>query len=1087
MDPRRAMATGVNVEHVSRQELYDVMTAASSQDPSQMQASSKRLKQMLDMFGTYDALHEIATQRSFPLAIRQQALIQFKNAALGHWKSRKVLNDEHRVRIRNGCLTLLDEEDEAITHLNQIIVAKIARQDFPSNWGNLVNDLLAVIDTHLQKRYIAMSDDPRDLLTLRRSFKLLNGILKEFASIKMLNGVKTMANLVNSIYPILYRYYSQLAPTISPSTVAPQTIQSPRIHGDMLLSHLAYKCLFKMTVWLWNRIDKVSKEEQTVNQTRVRELFQVSTVQLKSLTTLRTDLIVGLIQANANTDPQVQRFIDIFTRHIRVFGKFFRRLQQLSAARFVTLPMCSDLILFYWSQVVKATGDAPNLVTDSNQAVYPVRYLVQGMVLFRESLAQWTPTRRDGTSNENALSEEFIRNAVELLVTRFMPLNPTDLENWVADPEEWVNVEDKENDLWEYEIRPCSERVLITIANQYPQYVIPLLESTFKQVAAQPPVPNQGVDLQVILQKEALYCALGRCAGRMKDVIPFNEWLECTLALEVQSTDPKQVRRIHLPSLVLMKSRYPLIKRRIAWLIGKWISDTSASPNNPKLWEVLVHLLKDRGPGTDYVVRLTAVVAIKECIDTLEFETPSFEPYLPTVVSELIGMMGEADTFESKRRIDHTLNVVIEQVGQLVSPEKLSPILSLTTLKIVPFIATITQPLPQLWTEAGDQWLFKSSLLVTMSKLIESVKAQSTPLGGIVVPLVRESLLPGAIINLDDDGLTLWLTALRNTLTLTSVNGAPALFELFPLAMELLASNFDLLGKTISIIESYFLLDAPGILQACSVQLFTTFVVAFKSPSTMTTNATELMRVLNLLLQVAPSNLWGEALHTSGLFGYIVSTLIEGEHTDYDKASTLLLTEHVLFLSRAAVVDRHMLIQLITATGPAHNLKEDHLWDSMFDQWFGKFDNMSEPRFRKLTAMGIAALVSTARPEVLKRLPVEIFNLWIDVFYEIKEALVVNYSDDDSSSVTSYGLRKHWELREAPESYYQETEGTPEYDRRKAVYDRDPVRNAHLSSYVATYIREAEAACGSAAFQAQYLSKADPTVLGQIQTELART
>lgn len=52
-----------------------------------------------------------------------------------------------------------------------------------------------------------------------------------------------------------------------------------------------------------------------------------------------------------------------------------------------------------------------------------------------------------------ALSQEFVKNAVQLLVTRFMPLNPTDLENWIADPEEWVNLEDKENDQWEFEIR----------------------------------------------------------------------------------------------------------------------------------------------------------------------------------------------------------------------------------------------------------------------------------------------------------------------------------------------------------------------------------------------------------------------------------------------------------------------------------------------------------------------------------------------------------------------------------------------------------------------------------------------------------
>ena len=54
---------------------------------------------------------------------------------------------------------------------------------------------------------------------------------------------------------------------------------------------------------------------------------------------------------------------------------------------------------------------------------------------------------------------------------------------------------------------------------------------------------------------------------------------------------------------------------------------------------------------------------------------------------------------------------------------------------------------------------------------------------------------------------------------------------------------------------------------------------------------------------------------------------------------------------------------------------------------------MSEPRHRKLTAMGIASLVSTGRPEVLQRLPIEIFNLWIDVFCEIKEARISAEND----------------------------------------------------------------------------------------------
>jgi hypothetical protein len=47
---------------------------------------------------------------------------------------------------------------------------------------------------------------------------------------------------------------------------------------------------------------------------------------------------------------------------------------------------------------------------------------------------------------------------------------------------------------------------------------------------------------------------------------------------------------------------------------------------------------------------------------------------------------------------------------------------------------------------------------------------------------------------------------------------------------------------------------------------------------------------------------------------------------------------------------------------------------------------MAEPRHRKLTAMAMANLVATGQPVVLKRLSSEIFNLWLDVFGEIKEA-----------------------------------------------------------------------------------------------------
>jgi len=54
-------------------------------------------------------------------------------------------------------------------------------------------------------------------------------------------------------------------------------------------------------------------------------------------------------------------------------------------------------------------------------------------------------------------------------------------------------------------------------------------------------------------------------------------------------------------------------------------------------------------------------------LQTLDFKLEYFAPFLPTAVSELISLLGEADTFESKRRIDHSLNVLIEQAGAQVA------------------------------------------------------------------------------------------------------------------------------------------------------------------------------------------------------------------------------------------------------------------------------------------------------------------------------------------------------------------------------------------------------------------------------------
>ncbi|KIL00584.1 hypothetical protein PAXRUDRAFT_821482 [Paxillus rubicundulus Ve08.2h10] len=1033
---------------VNKDELLQIVTFASSQIPAQVQASTERLKVLLDTHaGTYNGLHEIAADCSQPLQVRQQSIIQFKNAALAHWRSKKLLSEADRKEIRTRCLSFLGEIDDTIAECNEVNIAKIARLEYPHNWPTLFTEIMPVVESGL----VALVNSPNatmaSTLSLRRGLKVLNSIFKEFASIKFLTGIKTMLEVTDQLRAVLLGYYSQISPII----LGIKDLSQECTIASLIVAHLSYKCLVKMALWAWPRIIRDTQGELTNLKSWFLQLFESSTAQLQALSELRISIVLAL-RSSATSDPLTSASIDRLTRHVRVFGKFFRRLQQLDPGKFVELPSCNQMVLYYWSKVVQAINDSPDMIQDSPTAVYPVRFLVQAMVLFKENLARWTPFRKGGPTTETsiddfwddpfttdtpsaALSQQFVEDAVRLLVSRFIPLNPSDLEGWVADPEEWVNEEDKESEHWEYELRPCGERVLMTLAAQYRDYVVPLMETTFKAM-----IEQSTMDLASVVQKEALYCAIGRCATRLRDVIPFTQWMRHKLVAEARETNPN----------------FPIVKRRIAWLIGKWIGDMCSPATDPTIWEILVHLLQDRGPGSDGVVRLTAANALHECVDTVNFDIAVFAPFLPVVITELMKLMSEADTMETKQRLAKTLNAVITRSdGHIIRHAQM-----------------IVEGVPALWTAAGDEWLFKAQLLVVVTSLITSLKEHSSSLLPLVVPLVQESLSPGVAVHLDEDGVNLWLAALRNSATLQS-SSVPTLLQLFPLAISLLASNLDLLGKVIFIVESYLFVDASVILQNFSLDLMGAVMGAMLGQA-LQTNQKGILNCMNFMTQLAPSSLWGEAMHRAGFFSHIVKILREEE------SSSMILTECVFVLARIALADRAMFLRLVSAASQVGNVQEDKVWEAILDQFWRQFDHLSEPRHRKLVALGIASLVSTGRHEVLERVPNEIFNLWTDVLYEVRESRKHVEDGEDG------GLNLYWDNDNVPQSYYAKSEGTLEYERRESVYERDPVRTLQLTTSLAGALQEAESACGGAhIFKVNYLDKTDPTVLKQLQTELA--
>lgn len=79
------------------------------------------------------------------------------------------------------------------------------------------------------------------------------------------------------------------------------------------------------------------------------------------------------------------------------------------------------------------------------------------------------------------------------------------------------------------------------------------MAGTFKEIARNSYSPFQKclmihfylaklpVSMDDIVQKEALYCAVGRCARRLKGVVEFESALETIFTVETDQTNPKYV------------------------------------------------------------------------------------------------------------------------------------------------------------------------------------------------------------------------------------------------------------------------------------------------------------------------------------------------------------------------------------------------------------------------------------------------------------------------------------------------------------------------------------------------------------------
>nr|XP_018264314.1 uncharacterized protein I303_02479 [Kwoniella dejecticola CBS 10117]OBR86472.1 hypothetical protein I303_02479 [Kwoniella dejecticola CBS 10117] len=935
------------------------------------------------------ALQALAADRSLSQQERLMASVITARELKTKWRSKALVPESRKPEVRERLFSFLEEADSAIARPQLGLLVAIARIEYPKTWQNLPQLLLEPLLTCLAHLDNLSTSSSSTSTVLINTLWTINALVKEWRTVKVSHGALVMQKFEDIFTDPVGR------------VLAVWGEHERNGAEDLALNEAgryAFKILARLCQWQWSRAKGLQTQEA---HQKITSLVHHTVHHAPILQSHRIRLVSG-----SHSD----KLIRSLTKHLRAIGKWWRVMIGLDAKGFCNVPGVTTGVGWWWGEVgsVVAGSDGAVANDDSDSCPYPKRFLLLGLLLFKDILPILAHDHGD------IFTPHFILSAFHLLIDKLLPLTSTDLEALEDEPEEWLIGESFDEEAWAFEFRPCAERVLIALNNacrNIPKEQKVIEPEMIKLLATAESAPPS--DLPAILRRESVYCALGRLSRSVAAYggVDFNALLN-GMTSWIGSGQPL----------------HRIIKRRIAWLIGEWVSADEEAAKLPIVWQMLIHLLSERSDATDKAVQLSASIAIKESVDLWELPIDYFVPYIQQTVEELTKLLGEAATLDGKRYVNETIGVIIERVGDHISP----------------FLPKLAQSVPVLWhSSAGleGEWLFKASLVVLTTKLVSAAKTTSGDLMELVIPLIEESLQPPAKDFFEEDGLILWQTALWNAASPYQPTRETGLIRLLPGLLAMLGDNMDLLSKLLPLLDSYLLLDSAGITQNYGEAITSTFARAL---TTSKPNAEAISRILvtvTLLVRTAPLSQLAPLLLHSGIFQHIATALED------DKASGLILAAYLEILSRIAMLDPNIFLQMVAESARSQHKEGAKVLEEVLDALWRNFDYVGETRMRKAVAMGAGALLTTGDHHVLDRFDGEFMNIFLDVLGEVQVA------QDDPNGIET-GLRP-WQDEHSTQ--WSDIQHTPEGQRRITLEDNDPAYSVPLKGYVVQVLHQAHA------------------------------
>ncbi|KAH6657844.1 putative importin 11 [Truncatella angustata] len=1013
------------------QGLFRTLQLAIAPDYAQRQSAGQQLSSWESHADYYPSLQLVFLDRSLQREIRLLAITQLKNGIDKHWRHHTLQNaiqpaqkEQIRSRLYQGSI---GEEDQQLALHNALVVAKVTRIDFPQAWPEAMSSLV-----------LLLRETKDNSSSLGGALVILLRVVKELGTARL----RKSQTALQSVTPELVYLLGEIYTNSTTAWIAFLTNgQGDEDAADQAMQNslTAFKTLRRLLI--------VGYEDPHKDNT-VQQAWSLSQAQFGQF--------LGFV---SHDSPIPAPYLDVVGKHMMQFTKLHLEMSQTHPASFASLPNSLDLVRSYWDLVAKfaevftksgglrqeSDGETKSKV----EGPLLEKLALKGLLLCRACVKMVNQPKQTfkyrskearseqdglvGHVKKDLLKDDFIVQMANVIISHLLVFRAADLEAWEENPEEWEQQEETQGSAWEWEVRPCAENVLNLLLVNYKHLLIQPLMAYFDTAR------NPQADVMV---KESVYTALGLAASHLEKQFNFDEFLKSTLVSDAQQQGP------------LCK----VLRRRIGILISQWVPVGISKEGRPLIYEIYGHFLNPNDNNNDIVVRITAARQFKMVADDFAFEGKIFTPYAQGVLSELIKLLHQTDIDETKLAILDTTKVIIERMETYVNP----------------FADLVVSALPAIW-ETGSElsFMLKQAVLTILQSLVMSMRQESQRFHAMTVPLIADAVREDSdvFVYLIDESLELW----SNILHQSTIPLSQELLTLVEAALRLLNDHTEHHLIYLTITGSYVLL-APQVMleerwrQPLLKGLSETFSwqqsreqqnSATKYIEYLTRYAEELGGLDGVKVVVQDMVSCGFLPHMfEGIHDAYIARQTSGPKRKQPKVNNLTLTDYFSILSRIAVIDPTVCVELLASLGPL-----DQVWAWLSAEWFGSFDCMSNDTRRKLNLLGLTRLMELGQPMqdlILSKLQ-DYFAMWTSVITPI---LGEEDPTQDLLVITEPLEATEWD--------------TPKELRERALRESDPVNRVNALTFVRDTLAGLAQRIGEQTVQ-EHVANVDADVLGSYQ------